>query len=360
MAEKKRVRWAQCSDILPEDRLSLLPDDILIDNILSLLPTEEAARTSILARRWRFLWLGSPSLDLDASRKVALNRPIGKGKLVGGRVAFEYVKWVDRVIGGYWGSAALSRFRVRFQLDDTFSHKIDSWLNFALGKGVQVLELDCHQNYGCNVTPYTFPSIQPHLLLNLRLLKSLSLKDVFISTDCLEHLLLESEFLERLQLSCSFPDSKVNVTGPMSRLKYIDISECTFVSSIMISAPTPDLVSFKCPGGLKMLHVEHAPRLVDLLIDGFHDDFDLLSHPLFRYISQLQSLRLDTFYWHMLIVDCRNPSFIEGCNFSRGINRAIRGRRKRAFELNRTLPSELKQMLPSEVELAVIQFQDRY
>ncbi|OWM74598.1 F-box/LRR-repeat protein At3g59200-like [Punica granatum] len=404
---------AQCSEVLP-DGLSLLPDDILIYNILSLLPTEEAARTSILARRWRFLWLYVPSLDLDASRKVARTHTIEKGKKIGGRVASKYVEWVDRVIGTYRGSAALSRFCVRFCLDDTFSHKIDSWLNFALGKGVQVLELDCCQGASLDKNRYTFPSMQPHLFPNLRLLKSLSLKDVYITTDSLDHLLLECEFLERLHLQHVRSANKdlqlqVNVTGPMSRLKYIDISEYhSPVSSIMISAPTPDLVSFKYSHGEggKMLHVEHAPRLVDMLISGFHEGFDLLSHPLFRYISQLQSLRLDIRFWdtvyrqfgkwsiiseesaHLhhqnlrviefvrftgrkidyglaeylirvvvslekLTVDCRNPLVDEGLPCHLHINRVTEWK-KRLLEFNQTLPSELTQMVPSKVELDVI------
>ena len=45
------------------DRLSDLPDALLV-SILSLLATRMAARTSILARRFRYLWEASPSLSL--------------------------------------------------------------------------------------------------------------------------------------------------------------------------------------------------------------------------------------------------------------------------------------------------------
>ncbi|KAF3788900.1 putative F-box/FBD/LRR-repeat protein [Nymphaea thermarum] len=51
----------------PEDRLSALPDP-LIQLILSFLPTNESARTSVLARRWLHLWTFIPNLHLELRR----------------------------------------------------------------------------------------------------------------------------------------------------------------------------------------------------------------------------------------------------------------------------------------------------
>ncbi|KAJ8615704.1 hypothetical protein MRB53_035076 [Persea americana] len=47
-----------------DDQISLLPDPILT-MILSLIPVIEAARTSVLSKRWRFLWTSIPHLDFD-------------------------------------------------------------------------------------------------------------------------------------------------------------------------------------------------------------------------------------------------------------------------------------------------------
>ncbi|GJN22209.1 hypothetical protein PR202_gb09757 [Eleusine coracana subsp. coracana] len=46
------------------DRLSALPNAVL-EHVLSFLPSVDAVRTCVLARRWRGLWLSTPSLRVD-------------------------------------------------------------------------------------------------------------------------------------------------------------------------------------------------------------------------------------------------------------------------------------------------------
>jgi hypothetical protein len=48
------------------DVISSLPDDIS-SHILSFLPTKEAASTSVLSKKWRYLFAFVPNLDLDDS-----------------------------------------------------------------------------------------------------------------------------------------------------------------------------------------------------------------------------------------------------------------------------------------------------
>ncbi|OWM80370.1 hypothetical protein CDL15_Pgr019650 [Punica granatum] len=270
---------------------------------------KEAVRTSILAHGWRFLWSCIPGLDLDfdsAEKVAACTRHSRKEMFCkGGKAASDYVKWVDQVVGTCSrSSTALHHFRIRFRLDKSFSHEIESWLIFSLGKGVEVHELDFCLEDDIDEDPrYVLPSIQPRLFPKLRLLKSLCLGGLSTSNDSLEHLLLACQFLERLHLRNLASLSEVNITGPVSRLKYIDIFRCKTVRSIMISARTPDLLSFTYPGWVEAVHVEHAPRLVDLIISQTKrrlDHFDLLAHPLFCFVAQLQSLHLSMRSWHMV------------------------------------------------------------
>ncbi|KAI5352594.1 hypothetical protein L3X38_005485 [Prunus dulcis] len=59
---KKRKRKDQYNSV---DRLVALPDDVLV-SMLSPLSLREAATTSILSRRWRYVWAFTKSLDFDA------------------------------------------------------------------------------------------------------------------------------------------------------------------------------------------------------------------------------------------------------------------------------------------------------
>ncbi|PKI60260.1 hypothetical protein CRG98_019315 [Punica granatum] len=288
-------KLSRCSDTA--DRLSMLPDEILIRNILVLLPTEEAARTSILSRRWRSLWLYILGLDFKAPGKPVACGCRDQKQILLHEAASKYADRVNQLIGAYRGGAStLRHFCISFRFEPTFSDDVNSWLAFALGKGTELLEFAGRWDRFTKC--YKFPSIEPLLSPNLRLLKCLTLKYVSISTDSLDPILLRCEFLERLHLHHLLSRTQVNVTGPMSRLKYIDISQdCYSLASIIISAPTPDLVSLRYPSWVKISPIEHAPQLVDLVIDGCRNlerkNFELLSHPLFCYVSQLQAIDLD-------------------------------------------------------------------
>ena len=140
------------------DYISHMPDEILI-SVISHLSLKEAARTSILARRWRYLWQYSVSdLDFEASQRIhdylieCHNRSINAA-MAG------YVRWVTRVFQLH-KSRSIQHLRVQFFLDTSYADDIDAWLQFALAKGVKWLELDLRTSAGCgHLNCYNFPNI---------------------------------------------------------------------------------------------------------------------------------------------------------------------------------------------------------
>ncbi|XP_019088288.1 PREDICTED: putative F-box/LRR-repeat protein At4g15060 [Camelina sativa] len=82
----------KCQDSEDKDKISGLPDELLL-KILLLLPTKTAVRTSILSKRWEFLWMWLPKLEYDCSdyspdeqerfnRFINLNLPLHKAPVI--------------------------------------------------------------------------------------------------------------------------------------------------------------------------------------------------------------------------------------------------------------------------------------
>ena len=127
-----------------------MPDEILV-LILSLLTTEEAIRTTVLACRWRYLWTFISHLDFDDDTVSSLLfcrppspiptstpndfdlEPTYPPFLVQRR---RFVDCVNRVLNLHKGMH-LDEFRLRFRVYcDHFKSDIVSWINFAFQKRV--------------------------------------------------------------------------------------------------------------------------------------------------------------------------------------------------------------------------------
>ena len=122
---------------LSQDRLSDLPDEILV-SILSLLKLEERQRTSILSRRWRYLWtFVTCNLVFDKSRlqPVWEKFKCHEISIADFRTALstersKFIVWVNDVLELHQGDT-IDEFRVFFDMDGTFSAVLDNWIRFS-------------------------------------------------------------------------------------------------------------------------------------------------------------------------------------------------------------------------------------
>ncbi|KAJ1275965.1 hypothetical protein BS78_05G177300 [Paspalum vaginatum] len=110
-----------------EDRISLLPDELLHGILVRLGCARAAARTSVLSRRWRHVWAHLPELVL----------------LDGGRHASSFLDTVDGALAGY---SAPTLDRLSISLTARHGHcvparRVQPWLRFASKRVVGALYL---------------------------------------------------------------------------------------------------------------------------------------------------------------------------------------------------------------------------
>ncbi|KAG7634967.1 Leucine-rich repeat 2 [Arabidopsis suecica] len=129
-----------------KDIISNLPDALLC-HVLSFLPTTEAASTSVLAKRWRFLLAFVPNLDLD---NMIYDRPkMGRRKRLELRKSFKL--FVDRVMA-LQGNAPLKKFSLRCKIGSDPS-RVNGWVLKVLDRGVEELDLYIASEYEYPLPP---------------------------------------------------------------------------------------------------------------------------------------------------------------------------------------------------------------
>ncbi|KAI7754360.1 hypothetical protein M8C21_006048 [Ambrosia artemisiifolia] len=114
-----------------QDVISRLPDNV-ISNILNLLPLQDAVRTGILSRKWRFKWTMLTQLILDENLITYLIK-------VGQRNHF---KIISRVL--YLLSGAITKFVLFIDRYGYFSldfEDVNHWLLFLSRKGIKDLTI---------------------------------------------------------------------------------------------------------------------------------------------------------------------------------------------------------------------------
>ncbi|KAI3790667.1 hypothetical protein L2E82_03883 [Cichorium intybus] len=137
------------------DLISSLPDPILILILSGLPSTEESIRTSILSRRWRYLWTSIPSLDLVP--RQGRNRKLEKSKFK------EFVNWVllSR-------SADLDSFRLSCRGYYSMS-TVEQWIRATVMRNVKQLDLSF------SLKANSEDMVMPHCLVTCASLEVLSL-----------------------------------------------------------------------------------------------------------------------------------------------------------------------------------------
>ncbi|CAL5091927.1 unnamed protein product [Urochloa decumbens] len=260
------------------DRISRLPDDVL-GEIISLLPTKDAARTRILSSRWQPLWRAAPlNLDLIGPGR---GRPATAADISGilsahpgpGRRFSLHSSNADATaLDGWLRSSALNGLRdLEFHLDDDLLRwgtpplrlppsARRFWPNLAVA------------SFGGFVFPDDGDDNAARDLPQLPLLKQLTLLNSTISEASLHGLLAGCPVLESLLL--------LNNKG-FSQVRIVSFS----LRSIGVSSRC---VGIDKPRLLQQLVVEDAPCLERLLLfPGFDIGVSVISAPRLSALGEL-------------------------------------------------------------------------
>ncbi|XP_012846639.1 PREDICTED: F-box/LRR-repeat protein At3g26922-like isoform X4 [Erythranthe guttata] len=253
------------------DRISGLKDEILV-RILSFLPTQTCVSTSILSRRWRFLWASVPSIIFEYTD---CEDSIYRAMLL------QRVENINTLCISGWKSFKWFQF--------------DTWITVAITRNVQNIDLNIEHDgdfiprclfncktlvdlrlVWCGVIP-TVPTACLPRLKNLRLIAV-----TFEDDDTLNHLLSGCPLLEELELQL-IRESRNNL--------YCNISSPT-IERLTVTFRFID--SEPCECRLRI----NAPSLRYLQISDRIGDESRL-YPLFEasiYLHMDNSKQLDLFY----------------------------------------------------------------
>ncbi|XP_065862295.1 F-box protein At4g09920-like isoform X2 [Euphorbia lathyris] len=182
----KDQRCSESVDILG-DRISKLPDEI-IGKILSYLPTKEAMATSVLSKRWEYLWTLTSDLDFcdfQILDKEAENKNDNDYMIK----MMSFQRYVDRVIF-YHGGSDIRKCHMDIH-SKYVAPSFYAWICALITCNVQKLSLGMSSNY--SHLPWMFFS--NNTLVDLSIIGSFVLDlPTYVCFPCLK--ILEIQFLE--------------------------------------------------------------------------------------------------------------------------------------------------------------------
>ncbi|CAH2061363.1 unnamed protein product [Thlaspi arvense] len=198
-----------------EDRISKLPE-VLILQILSLLPTKSAVVTSVLSKEWKFLWKMIPRLEFDSCDH--------KGEL--GTFSNNVCKSLLS-----HKAPVLESLHISFTFDSCDASDIGMWIGIAYAQHVRKLVLDVESKGPGRVFPL------PRSLYNCEILETLRLTSCLLflkdsSQVCLKslktlHLLsmiYDGSFLHLLSGCPNLENLLFNTSPGYARVAFFPIS----------------------------------------------------------------------------------------------------------------------------------------
>ncbi|TVU41140.1 hypothetical protein EJB05_14636 [Eragrostis curvula] len=221
ISQNKRIRYEAQQPVQNHDRISTLPDDLLI-KILSLMTVREAAVTDCLSNRWRHLWENTDNLILDVH---TMGMQVPENHLWSSEDT-EFVNKVNGVLRHH-NAIGIKKFKVKFPLSfGAHASALDRWVEFAAASGSEELDVILNGPVPApDAEPYSFP------LKYFVDLSGCRLRRLILSACRLETAPANLSgfcYLEGLKLNCvSVVDSVVqNIMSCCCALRHLSLRRC--------------------------------------------------------------------------------------------------------------------------------------
>nr|XP_043621347.1 F-box protein At5g03100-like [Erigeron canadensis] len=209
-----------------EDRISLLPDCLIIEEILSRLDyTKDAIRTGTLSKRWQHLWTLVPNLTF-----IHHNQP-----------PLDFYLSVNTTLTHHQLNK-LNKFHLSATYDNRFEFQVNNWIRYITNHEVQDLFLslwnmnDDEDEFVLKDGSFFNNSHFTHLHLGECVydptgpiswanLTSLSISNGKLSHDLIANILSGSPLLDTLRLDCCYGYSRLDITS--KSVKHLEFSGYT-------------------------------------------------------------------------------------------------------------------------------------
>ncbi|XP_024014618.1 FBD-associated F-box protein At5g38590 isoform X2 [Eutrema salsugineum] len=268
------------------DRISGLPDELL-EKILSFVPTQVAVSTSILSKRWKFLWMSLPKLEYDDT----CNRYPES--------ALE--EFIDKNLPLH-RAPVIESLSLHFGGDSNVEPEdIKRWVEIAVSRNVRELDISYSHSEKEIIFPSSFYTCKSLVVLKLRYvtlmdvpstaclpsLKTLKLESVtHPNQESLQQLLSVCPVLEELSMHFDGDhDGVFTVIVPSLQRLSLYIAHDLFLEGYEIE--TPSLKYLKLDDQNIMEHesdITNMPKLNEAYVD-------LVSHDLKSVIGTVTSVK---------------------------------------------------------------------
>ncbi|KAI3851466.1 hypothetical protein MKX03_019210 [Papaver bracteatum] len=307
------------------DHISTLPDDVLI-RILSLVPTEQAVLTSLLSKRWKFLWTSMPELDFDYDRFWQKFDALNLDDDDDDDIKRRFLDFVQHVFSLH-ELEPLQNLRLAFDIDvfDDYMFEASMLVRFAMRSNCLTIDLELSdsslyaEDSEYTLPPCFFPhrSVSQLKLTGCKFIPSLyrsftsvnvvKLTHVELQKDSVYDLVSKCSRLEELHLiRCKIPSSFFELNAPESDLKCLVLQSCLGNGGFGFehaSIHIPTLLQLKYKGSFKSgyLSIYNSENLIEAEVDiscSLHNEHQLLC----KLLKDLKNVKSLTLFSHNLEV----------------------------------------------------------